>query len=67
MNWGCEGAPFAVTFSWPGNTIDTAGALLGDVVVKSLWRITVTVSPSVTHSTGPGCWKGLLPSEKPHM
>ena len=67
LKTGWDGAPSARTFSWPGKMSDTAGAPLGDVVVNALWRITVTVSPALTHSTGPGCWKGLLPSENPHM
>jgi hypothetical protein len=42
--------PVAVTPSWPGKTMEDAS---GRVFV----RLTTTVSPSVTHSTGPGVWK----------
>ena len=40
----------------------------GDVGIgEPFCRTTVTVSPWFTQSTGPGYWKGLPASEKPHM
>ena len=50
VNCGAAGWPSALMSCWPGKTIETGTFSL-------LCSTTVTWSPCLTHSGGPGSWK----------
>ena len=60
VNWGAAGWPSASTPTWPGKTIEVG-------TFRVLCSTTVTVSPAVTHSVGPGSWKAPLAPAKPQL